>query len=346
MIDDFDVELKKLIINILEYSSDVSYYGIVGIPEANVIKFKLKKYKKLNVEMYILAKIIKGDVENLDEIIDFARLCSGMDNIVDALIFIIGELKISVGEMDEDGYINYRYGNTCNIRIITQKKLSCTIGEYILEMMKIGKTENLDIVDAIISSRENEIADNGIPVIVSSVKNSENNRKFIKILITRSEIISKINEDIVNIRLIYSPYYFFNFKLDMVESGKLNVIKKSGIIAISLNDFSRKTIIKKSVETVDERELDKKILNYEIEESEDADMDEIKRILYDFLVKEFSGEREEKKEYDYATVIKTVHSTVMEDSVNIDYVDKYYWPFWIIETNSETLKVDASGLMD
>ncbi|MGC8610384.1 MAG: hypothetical protein ACP5JT_03830 [Thermoplasmata archaeon] len=345
MAEDVEITIKKLIINMLEYSSDVDYLGIIGNPDANILKFKLKKYKKLNVEMYILVKIIFGELGNIEEIIDFARLCSTMDNIVDAMIFVLGNIKISLGEIDEDGFYNYKYGNICNIRIIDGEKFNCLLGEYIFEMLKIGKRDELDFLDKILSMQDEDKNEYGIPIIIGSINNDDNDRKLIKIKKSRAEVISNINDDIKNIKLIYYPYAFMNFKLEVLETGTINPIKYNGVVAVDLADYNKRYIIKNNVEIINERELDRKLLDFEIVEPESTDLDELKNIVVNFLIKEFTGDREEKREYEFATVVKTVHTTVIEDSISVDYIDTYYWPFWIVETSDEKITIDATNLI-
>jgi len=285
---------------------------------------------------FVVVWSVENELKN-EDIIKFVNM---MDNIKGSKIIICLE------DFSQDVM---RYGEIHNIELWGRKELAMNIGEYFLELYEKDEENMSDF--PIFSKDEEEIGieveefetndDDGIPIFLEEIR-SGGEEKIILPEISREEAKIK-SKDIGGFRceMRLLPYYLVEYKTEVIKEGDYNTQEVSGFIAV--NAISKQyEIWKSSFKTTTDLNEKYSILQSDI--SDQKIMDIVKKAI----IKERTEEIEETVVEDStATIIEKVKIRPIEDTIQINILNKYYMPLWYVEgVNGRKIINAVSGYVE
>ncbi len=234
------------------------------------------------------------------------------------------------------------------IELLTKAEFSHILGELILEIHEMGKMDELHILEE--GDVEVEGMDYGeeqveeeldyaeedtIPIFLEEV-GSEGEEKIIKPTISADEASALARNYLhgQNQEMILLPHYVFEFSLEVIVEGSMDIRPVTGAIAIDA--LSKKHYLwKRGYETTTRLDVDFRKMEPKI------GLEEAREMAESAVNTEFSREEEVKIEGDNVTIIEKRRTRPKKGSLRVDFLGLYYLPVWVIEGRKGRVMVNA-----
>lgn len=234
-----------------------------------------------------------------------------------------------------------------NIILNNRKDLANDIGEFYLKKIddreeynleELFENENFEIEEIEKEQPESEPDNDAIPIFLEELPKLK--EQIIKPIISKEEAMINAQRKIhgFNVSLILVPYIIFEFTLDIYVEYELTPKSKKGIICINLNtDPEHKEFIflEKGLETLSSISESHERLKIELDTSE-AELKARKIIIL-----EYSKPKEDTIPKENVIIIEKKRQKPKEDSMKLNELGFYYWPYWVASGARGTIKINA-----
>jgi hypothetical protein len=241
----------------------------------------------------------------------------------------------------------YETAKKYNIIINNRKDLANDIGEFILKKIEdkeeynleeLFVDENFEIEEIERETPEIKADTDAIPIFLEEVPKL--NEQIIKPIISKEDALINAQRKIhgFNISLVLVPYLIFEFTLDIYVENELTPKSKKGIICINLNtqpEHKEFIFLDKGLETLSSISESHERLKIELEATE-AEIKARKIILL-----EYSKPKEDTIPKENVIIIEKKRQRPKEDSMKLNELGIYYWPYWVVSGARGTLKMNA-----
>ncbi len=280
--------------------------------------------------IYIAQKPVTGE-----EVLKHARILEQMDG---------EKYIICMKEYTADAY---ETAQKYKIILNDRKDLVNDIGEFVLKKVddkedynleSLFEDENFEIEE--IERETPEIVEDrdAIPIFLEEVPKL--NEQIIKPIISKEDAMINAQRKIhgFNISLILVPYLIFEFSLDIYVENELTPKSKKGIICVNLNtqpEHKEFIFLDKGLETLSSISESHERLKIELNVTE-AESKAKKIILM-----EYSKPKEDTIPKENVIIIEKKRQRPKEDSMKLNELGIYYWPYWVVSGARGTLKMNA-----
>ena len=226
------------------------------------------------------------------------------------------------------------------LKIILENRddIARDIGEYVLDFLDKGDEERIKEIlnlDVEIEEEAEETEDQeSIPIFLENAKTKE--RKIISPAITKENALELSRKRVqgFDAKLILTPYIVFEYRLEIQIEG--NMIPKKVFGKVGLNAVNGDVkFIKTGLNVVSDLRIP-----FEIEDQTIA-FDEAESSIREELINHYTKEEEIKIEKETVTIIERRNSRPKENTLSINLIGIYYWPFWVVSGSRGRVKIDA-----
>ncbi len=251
------------------------------------------------------------------------------------------KIIMCVRDVTRDAYtVAEKYGVVIYNRTATAK----FIGDGIIELYEKGMLSALPIfdeddieVEKVEEEEESEeIEEDVIPIFLEDVA-TEGEERVIKPKITEEDAY-KIARNYVrgsSMRMIYIPFYVFEYSVEVMIEGLRKYRLVTGVIAVNGLD-SECEIWKHGYETTNASTVDVKDIEPKI------GLEEAREVAARGVIDKNTKSEEVKVEHENATIIEKRKVVPNKSTLKLNFMGLYYLPVWVIEGLGGMVMINAA----
>ncbi|MGC8663423.1 MAG: hypothetical protein ACP5SF_02615 [Thermoplasmata archaeon] len=225
-----------------------------------------------------------------------------------------------------------------NIILETKNDIINDLGTYLYGLVTRGDDEKIKKIlnmDVEVEEEAEETEDQeSIPIFLENTEIKE--RRIINPVLTKDKAIDLSRRKVqgFDAKMILTPYIVFEYKAEVQIEGNMIPKKVFGRVGISTVNGKVK-YIKTGLNVVSDLKIP-----YETEE-QNISFDEAETAIREELINHYTKEEEIKIEKETVTIIERRNSRPKENTLSINSLGVYYWPYWIVSGPRGKIKIDA-----
>jgi len=211
------------------------------------------------------------------------------------------------------------------------------IGEYVLDLLMNNDERLKEILnmDVEIEEETEETEDQeSIPIFLENAKTKD--RKIISPVITKENALELSRKRVqgFDAKLILTPYIVFEYRAEIQIEGTMIPKKVFGKVGLNAVNGNAK-YIKTGLNVVSELRIP-----YEMEDQV-ITFDDAESSVKEELINHYTKEEEIRIEKETVTIIERRNSRPKENTLTVNLIGIYYWPFWVVSGSRGRVKIDA-----
>ncbi len=291
-----------------------------------LVDYEPKEYLFFNREGSFIIVSIHEDEITGDDVIKFYR---------DLEQYVGTKIMVCLSGYKKDAEIQ---AQRLNIILEKKEEIIEDIGTYVFSLIEKGDEEKLSKIlnlDVEIEEETEEYEDQeSIPIFLENAQTKE--RKIISPVLTKEKAIEISRKRVqgFDAKLVLTPYLVFEYKAEVQIEGTMIPKKVFGRVGISTVNGMVK-YIKTGLNVVSDLKIP-----YEMEE-QNISFEDAETAVREELINHYTKEEEVKIEKETVTIIERRNSRPKENTLIVNSLGIYYWPYWIVSGTRGKVRIDA-----